>query len=119
VIGRRGGTTKGGRSFGHSLTRCTQTSEGSQVDTVEHAEMVEKQLDAMIQRRARKGDVDPDEREELWKESVRRYNARRREENRLAWQSYFSRLAGSLRARAEEYDQRAALLEDQGEGVGT
>jgi hypothetical protein len=89
------------------------------VDAVEHAEMVEQRLDAMIQRRARKGEVDPDEREELWKESVRRYNARRREENRLAWQSYFSRLAGSLKARAEEYDQRAALLEDQGEGVGS
>jgi hypothetical protein len=28
---------------------------------VAHGEMVEKQLDAMIQRRARKGDVDPDE----------------------------------------------------------
>jgi hypothetical protein len=38
---------------------------------VEHAEMAEKQLDAMIQRRARKGDVDPDEAEEIWKESVR------------------------------------------------
>jgi hypothetical protein len=41
------------------------------VDAAEHAEMVEKQLDAMIQRRARKGDVDPDEREELWKASAR------------------------------------------------
>jgi hypothetical protein len=86
---------------------------------IARGEMVERELDGMIKRRARKGDVDPDEREELWKESVRRYNARRREENRLAWQSYFSRFAGSLRARAEEYDQRAALLEDQGEGVGS
>jgi hypothetical protein len=33
---------------------------------VADAEMAEKQLDAMIQRRARKGDVDPDEREEPW-----------------------------------------------------
>jgi hypothetical protein len=32
---------------------------------VAHGEMVEKQLDAMIQRRTRKGDLDPDEREEL------------------------------------------------------
>jgi hypothetical protein len=86
---------------------------------ITHGGMAEKQLDSLIERRSRKGEVNPDEREELWKESVRRYNARRREENRLAWQSYFSRLAGSLRARAEEYDQRAALLEDQGEGVGT
>ena len=42
------------------------------MDTVEHAEMVEKQLDALIERRSHKGGVDPDEREELWKASVRR-----------------------------------------------
>ena len=35
----------------------------------------ERELDAMIERRSRKGEVDPDEREELWKESVRRHNA--------------------------------------------
>jgi hypothetical protein len=82
------------------------------VGAVEHAEMVEKQLDAMIQRRARKGDMDPDEREEIWKESVRRYNARRREENRREWCGYFERLAACLRARAEEYDHRAQMLMD-------
>jgi hypothetical protein len=42
--------------------------------------------------------------------SVVAYNARRREENRLAWCRYFTHLAGALRARAEEYDRRAALL---------
>jgi hypothetical protein len=47
---------------------------------IAHGEMAEKQLDALIQRRARKGNVDPDEAEEIWKESVRRYNARRRKE---------------------------------------
>ena len=41
------------------------------MDTVEHAEMVEKQLDAMIVRRARKGDVDPGEIEPGYIESVR------------------------------------------------
>jgi hypothetical protein len=76
--------------------------------------MVERELDAMIERRSRQ--KDSDEEHELWQESVKRYNARRREENRLAWCDYFSRLAGSLRARAEEYDQRVALLEDRGEG---
>jgi hypothetical protein len=46
--------------------------------------------------------------------SVAAYNARRREENRLAWCGYFERLATSLRSRAEEYDDRAqALLEDE------
>jgi hypothetical protein len=77
---------------------------------VEHGEMVEKQLDALIECRSRKGDVDPDEAEEIWKESVRRYNARRREENRREWCGYFERLAACLRARAEEYDHRAQML---------
>ena len=114
MSGRSGGMTKGGCSFGLSLTRCRQASEGSLVDTVEHAEMVEKELDAFIQRRARKGDLDPAEQEELWKESVRRYNARRQEENRLARCDYFGRLAACLRARAEEYDERAqTLMEDE------
>jgi hypothetical protein len=82
---------------------------------IERGEMTEKQLDVLIERRTRQ--KAPDEESELWKESVRRYNVCRREENRLAW-SYFSHLAGSLRARAEEYDHRAqALLEDRGEGV--
>jgi len=70
-------------------------------------------VDVELNRLMEKGcswETEPDEREALWQESVRRYKARRREENRLAWQSYFCRLAGSLRARAEQYDRRAALL---------
>ena len=53
--------------------------------------MVEKELDVMIERRSRQ--KDPDEEHELWRESIRRYNARKREENRMAWCEYFSRLA--------------------------
>jgi hypothetical protein len=87
-------------------------SEGRPVD-VAQGQKAEAPLDAFIERRSRKGEADRDEQEELWKESVRRYNARRREENRLAWCDYFSRLAGSLRARADEYERRArALLEE-------
>jgi hypothetical protein len=41
---------------------------------VAHGEMVEKELNTLIERRSRKGEVDPDEREEAWKASVRRYN---------------------------------------------
>jgi hypothetical protein len=72
-------------------------------------------LDRLISRRASQDRrPDPEERDELWKASVAAYDARRREENRLAWCEYFERLAGSLRARAEEYDHRAqALLEDE------
>jgi hypothetical protein len=73
-------------------------------------ELVEKELDAMIERRARKGEEDLEEQEELWKASVRAYAARRREENRLAWCDHFERLSAGLRARAEEYDHRAQML---------
>ena len=83
---------------------------------VARTEAAHVELTRMIERRSRKGDVDPEELEPLYMESIRRYNARRREENRRAWCGYFERLAARLRARAEEYDHRAqALLEDRGE----
>jgi hypothetical protein len=69
---------------------------------VTREERVEKELEAMIQHRARNGDVDPDEREELWKESVRAYTARRREEMRAAWTSYHAQQAARHRAVLEE-----------------
>jgi hypothetical protein len=53
---------------------------------IARGEMVEKELDAMIVRRSRQ--KDPDEGHELWQKSVRRYNARRREEMRVAWGEY-------------------------------
>jgi hypothetical protein len=51
---------------------------------VARSEMVEAEVDRLIEKRSRNGEVDPDEREELWKDSVRRYNALRREEMRAA-----------------------------------
>ena len=82
---------------------------------IARGEMFERELDAMKERHSRQ--KDPAEEHELWQESVRRYNAKKREENRLAWCDYFSHLAGALRARADEYDHRSrALLEDRGEG---
>jgi hypothetical protein len=97
VIGRRGGTTKGGCSFGLSLTRCRQASEGSLVDTVD------AELDRLLSRRASQDrNPDRDEREELWKESVRAYAARRREEMRAAWREYHQEQATRHRAVLEE-----------------
>ncbi len=64
--------------------------------------MVERELNAMIERRARKVDVDPDEQEELWKASVRTYTARRREEMRAAWCEHHQGQAVRLRAVLEE-----------------
>jgi hypothetical protein len=65
---------------------------------VEHGEMVEKQLDALDQRRSRKGEIELDEQEELWKESVRRYNDRREEELRAAWCQHHQEQAARLKA---------------------
>jgi hypothetical protein len=75
---------------------------------IARGELVKKELDQMIERRSRQ--KDPEEASEAGQESVRRYNVRRREENRLLWCDYFSHLAGSLRTRAEEYDHRAQEL---------
>jgi hypothetical protein len=58
------------------------------MDTVEHAGEVERELDKGIELRSRKGDVDPDEREELWQKSIRDYSARRQEKNRQAWAAF-------------------------------
>lgn len=68
---------------------------------VAQGERAEAELDAFIERRSRKGDVDPDEREELWKESVRRYTARRREEMRAAWCEHHQGQAARLRTTLE------------------
>jgi hypothetical protein len=105
---------EGGCTFGYDLTGCRQASEGSLVD-IARTEAADVEMVRMIERRSRKGEVDPDELESLYMESIRRYNARRREENRRAWCGYFERLAAKLRARAEELDHRAqTLLEDRG-----
>jgi len=61
-------------------------------------EAADAELVRMIERRSRKGEVDPDEREELWKESVGAYTARRREEMRSAWASYHAGQAARHRA---------------------
>jgi len=80
--------------------------------------MMEKELDAFIERRSRKGEVDPDEQEEFWMESVRRFRERQRRENRARWYGFHlhmhelhSRLAGEHAQKAE------ALCEDRGEGA--
>jgi hypothetical protein len=63
---------------------------------VARGEMVEKELDSFIERRSRQ--KDPDEEHDLWKESVRLYNAQRREVNRLAWREYHQGQAARLRS---------------------
>jgi hypothetical protein len=81
---------------------------------VARSEMVEAEVDRLIEKRSRNGEVDPDGREELWKESVRRYNALRREEMRAAWHEYHQGQAARLRATLEvliaRHEEQAARL---------
>jgi hypothetical protein len=77
-------------------------------------EAVEAELNRLIARRSRR-EIDPDETEELWKESERRYNARRREAMRAAWQEYHQGQAARHRAVLESliarHEGEAARLE--------
>jgi len=87
---------------------------------VARTEAADAELTRMIERRARNGEVDPDEREKLWKASVARHNARRRTENCQAWASFHERQAERFRRTMEPliafHKARAAtLLEGEGD----
>jgi hypothetical protein len=86
------------------------------------ADAVDQELTRLIEKRSSR-DVDPDERDETWKESVRRYNARQQEETRQAWCEYHQGQAArhravleALIARHEEKARRLLADEDRGEG---
>jgi hypothetical protein len=66
-------------------------------------EWVEKELDHFIAKRHKQRVKEEGERpeEEAWVESERRENARRREQNRLAWYEFHTMRATSLRADLE------------------
>ena len=83
-------------------------------------EMVEKELNAMIERRSCL--KDPDEESELWRESVRAYEEKRRQMARLEWHLHHTAQAERLRrahATAEatlvEARRRVRLNERQGD----
>ena len=82
------------------------------------ADTVDAELAQLIERRSRR-EPDPDEREELWKASVRAYNERQQEEMRLAWCEYpqgqAARHRATLKALISRHEAQAAKLLD-GEG---
>jgi hypothetical protein len=87
------------------------------MDTFAKGEATEKELDALIRKRHDQRVASEGERaeEELWAESERKYAARRREENRIAWCAYYRSIAGALYVRAEEYIVRAEKLSREAE----
>ena len=78
-------------------------------------ERAEAELARIIERRTRKGEVDCDENEELWKESVRAYTAKRNAEMRAEWRRYHAAQAEALRRTLEDlishHEGEAARLE--------
>jgi len=86
-----------------------------------HTEAADAELVRMIERRSRKGEVDREELEPGYMESVRRYNARSREEMRAAWCEYHQGQAARHRAVLETLIARhegeaAKLMDVQPEG---
>jgi hypothetical protein len=77
------GARREGCSFDHDLTGCRQASEGSLVDA-SRTEAADRELVRMIERRSRKGEVDPDELDAGYMESVRGYEEKRRQAPRGA-----------------------------------
>jgi hypothetical protein len=65
---------------------------------VAHTEAADRDLVRMIERRSKNGEVDPDELEPFYMESVRRYNASKCEEMRTAWCEYHQGQAARHRA---------------------
>ena len=87
---------------------------------IARGEMVEKELDAMIERRSRQ--KDPDEESELWQASVRAYEEKRRRMARLEWHAFHCGQAARHRAVLESLiafheEQAAKLLNTQQEGA--
>jgi hypothetical protein len=92
-------------------SECPRRKEPDSVETVD------AELDRLISRRASQDRrPDPDEREELWQQSVRAYTARRREEMRAAWCEYHqgqaARHRAVLEALIERHEDEAAKLMD-------
>jgi|SRR5215216_1967884 hypothetical protein len=81
---------------------------------ISNGEAVEADLSRLIERRSRQRDAD--EQEELWRESVRRYNDRKQEQLRNEWCEYHQGQAARLRAVFEpliaHHEERAAKLMD-------
>jgi hypothetical protein len=73
------------------------------------------QLDRLIERRSDAA-PDPDEREESYMESVRRFHARRQDQYRWEWVRYFDRMARNHARLAEEHAARAEALMEPGRG---
>jgi hypothetical protein len=79
---------------------------------IARGEMVERELDTMIERRSRQ--KNPDQEHELWQQSVRVYEEKRRQMARLEWHlhhtAHAERLRRTLEALASHHEEQAERL---------
>ena len=88
---------------------------------IARGEMVEKELDQTIERRSRQ--KDPQEDSDLWQESAKAYEEKRRQMARLEWHLHHTaqaeRLRRTLEVLASHHEEQAARLMDvRPKGVG-
>jgi hypothetical protein len=90
---------------------------------ITRGEQVESDLDRLIEKRHDQRVLSEGERrmEELWAESVRRYNARQEADHRIAWCEHYRRMRAVHYGLGDEYDAKLRELEnghgiEQGEG---
>ena len=81
---------------------------------IARGEMVERELDAMIERRSRQ--KDPQEDSDLWQESAKAYEEKCRQMARLEWHLHHTaqaeRLRRTLEVLASYHEEQAARLID-------
>jgi hypothetical protein len=82
---------------------------------ISRGEMVEAELDAFIERRSRKGETDPDEREDLWAESVARFHERSEAEMRNRWVDFHQNMHRLHSTLAAEHEAKAEKLLGNGQ----
>jgi hypothetical protein len=88
---------------------------------ISRGESVEHELNRLIEKRDERRRVEDGERpaEEMWRESERKYAARRREENAAAWAEYHRSQAARHRATLQDliahHEQAAVQLMENGE----
>jgi hypothetical protein len=87
---------------------------------IAQGEKVEGELDSLIQRRDTAWRQSEGERrmEELWAESVRRYNASREKDLRAEWRAHYLKMRGVHLGLASEYDRKLKSLENGHETRG-
>jgi hypothetical protein len=81
---------------------------------IARGELVERELDTMIERCSRQ--KDPQEDSDLWQESAKAYEEKRRQMARLEWHLHHTaqaeRLRRTLEALASHHEEQAARLMD-------